>query len=155
MYDDQPQAAVTELLDPAAVRLTESVPDRLEAVRRTGDALVDCGAVDRSYVTSMLEREASVSTYLGQGVAIPHGTPAATALVHREALSFLRFDPPVDWDGAGEVTVAIGIAATGGRHVGVLAELTSILLDPCRAAELRAARSVNRVLELLATDRAA
>ena len=146
---DSPNATVAELLDPVAVRLHESAADRTEAIRRAGEALVDCGAVDRAYVTSMLEREESVSTYVGEGVAIPHGMPSARGLVRRDALSFLRFDRPVDWGGAGEVRVAIGIAAKDGRQVEVLAELASVLLDPGRAAALRAAGSAEEVVALL------
>lgn len=146
---DSPNATVAELLDPAAVRLHAPAADRSEAIRRAGEALVDSGAVGPAYVAAMLEREESVSTYVGQGVAIPHGTLAAKALVRRDALSFVRFDRPVDWGGAGEVTVAIGIAAKDGRQVEVLAELASVLLDPDRAAALRAAGSAEEVVELL------
>jgi mannitol PTS system EIIA component len=146
---DSPNATVAELLDPRAVRLHEAAADRTEAIRRAGEALVDTGAVDRAYVTSMLEREESVSTFVGEGVAIPHGTLAARDLVRRDALSFVRFDRPVDWGGAGEVTVAIGIAARAGRQVEVLAELATVLLDPDRAAALRAAGSAEEVAELL------
>ena len=142
-------AAVADLLLPAAVRLDERAADHTEAIRRAGEALVAVGAVDRAYVTSMLERERSVSTYVGEGVAIPHGTLAGKAAVHRDALSFLRFAEPVDWDGAGEVTVAIGIAARDGRQVEVLAELATILLDPDRAAALRSAGSAEEVVALL------
>jgi PTS system mannitol-specific IIA component len=146
---DVPQATVAELLDPRAVRLGETAADRSEAIRRAGAALVDAGAVDGAYVTSMLEREETISTYVGEGVAIPHGTLAGRSAVRRDALSFVRFDPPVDWGGAGAVTVAIGIAARDGRQVEVLAELASVLLDPERAAGLRAAGSAAEVVALL------
>lgn len=137
------------LLDPAAVRLGEAAADRDDAIRRTGAALVDTGAVQAAYVDAMLEREQSISTFVGEGVAIPHGTLEAKALINRDALSFVRFDPPVDWDGMGEVTVAIGIAAKDNGQVEVLQELASILLDPDRAAALRAATSAEEVTELL------
>ena len=146
---DSGTATVAELLDPRAGRRGVPAADRTEAIRRAGEALVDVGAVERGYVTSMLEREESVSTYVGEEVAIPHGTLAARALVTRDALSFVRFAAPVDWDGAGEVTVAIGIAARDGRQVEVLAELAAILLDPDRAAGLRAAGSAAEVIALL------
>ena len=137
------------LLDPAAVRLGEAAAARDDAIRRTGAALVDTGAVQAAYVDAMLEREQSISTFVGEGVAIPHGTLEAKALINRDALSFVRFDPPVDWDGMGEVTVAIGIAAKDNGQVEVLQELASILLDPDRAAALRAATSAEEVTELL------
>jgi PTS system mannitol-specific IIA component len=149
---DSPDATagtVAELLDPRAVRLGVPAADRTEAIRLAGEALVEVGAVDRAYVTSMLEREESVSTYVGEQVAIPHGTLAARASVRRDALSFVRFAEPVDWDGLGEVTLAIGIAAKDGRQVEVLAELASILLDPERAERLRTAASAEEVVALL------
>lgn len=146
---DSGSATVAELLDRRAVRLGVPAADRTEAIRQAGEALVEVGAVEKGYVTSMLEREESVSTFVGEQVAIPHGTLAGRALVRRDALSFIRFARPVDWDGQGEVTVAIGIAARDGRQVEVLAELAAILLDPDRAAGLRAAGSADEVLALL------
>jgi mannitol PTS system EIIA component len=141
-------AELTELLEPRAIRLAEVAADRDDAIRRTGQVLIDIGAVDESYVDAMVEREKSVSTYVGEGVAIPHGTLAGKDAVRRDALSFLRFDPPVDWDGA-EVHVAIGIAAVGNGHVAILSELAQILLEPDRAEALRAASSADEVLKLL------
>jgi PTS system mannitol-specific IIA component len=141
-------AELNELLDRRAIRLAETAADRDDAIRRTGQALIDVGAVDESYVDAMVERERSVSTYVGEGVAIPHGTLGGKDAVRRDALSFLRFETPVDWDGA-EVYVAIGIAAAGNGHVAILSELAQILLEPDRAEALRAASSADEVLKLL------
>lgn len=143
------ELTVSGLLAPAAVRLAERAADRTEAIRRAGEALVEAGAVEEAYVASMLAREESVSTYVGEQVAIPHGTLEGRALIRRDALSFVRFAEPVDWGGAGDVTVAIGIAAKGDGQVEVLAELASILLDPDRAQALREAGSPEEVLELM------
>jgi len=137
------------LLDPRAIRLAVAAASKEDAIQRCGQALVDIGAVDPSYVDSMLERERSVSTYVGEGVAIPHGTLSGKDSVHRDALSFLRFPDGVDWGGS-EVRVAIGIAAKGDGHLEILAELAEILLDPDRAAALRAAPDAGAVLRLLA-----
>lgn len=144
MSDVDPSA----LLAPDAIRLTERARSRDEAIRLCGQALVDCGAVEPAYVPAMLEREQSVSTYIGEGVAIPHATLAGKAAVVRDALSFLRFPDGVDWDGA-TVHVAIGIAAKGDGHVEILAELAQVLLDPERAEALRSAQTADAVLALL------
>lgn len=136
------------LLAPGAIRLAEQAADKAEAIRLCGQALVDCGAVESSYVPAMLEREASVSTYIGEGVAIPHATLAGKDAVLRDALCFLRFPDGVDWDGE-RVSVCIGIAARGDGHVEILAELAQVLLDPDRAAALRAAESAETVLTML------
>jgi PTS system mannitol-specific IIA component len=137
------------LLDPSAIRLAETATDRNAAIRRCGEVLVETGAVDPAYVEAMLEREQSISTYVGEGVAIPHATLAGKQAVHRDALAVLRFPAEVDWDGF-PVSVCVAIAARGDGHVAILAELAQILLDPDRAAALRAATSPEAVLELLA-----
>lgn len=136
------------LLAREAIRLDEHAAEKTAAVWLCGQALVDCGAVEPAYVPAMLEREESVSTYVGEGVAIPHATLAGKGAVLRDALCFLRFPDGVDWDGE-RVSVCIGIAAAGDGHVEILAELAQILLDPARAHALRTATSADDVLAML------
>ncbi|MFI6509165.1 PTS sugar transporter subunit IIA [Streptosporangium sp. NPDC050855] len=135
-------------LDPRAVHLTASATGREDAIRQCGRALLAVGAVDGSYIDTMLERERSISTYVGEGVAIPHGTAAAKDAVRHDAVSVLRFPGGVDWDGE-RVTVCVGIAARGDGHVRLLAELARILMDPDRARALREATEVAEVVRLL------
>ncbi len=137
-----------ELLDRAAVRLDAKATDRDDAVRQAGTALVEAGAVDASYVATMLERERSVSTFVGEGVAIPHGTLAGKDAVHHDAVSFVRFPGGVDWNGE-NVVLCIGIAARGDGHVRLLSELAQILLDPERARALRETDDIDEVVRLL------
>ena len=138
------------LLDRRAIRLAETAASRDDAIRRCGSVLVDIGAVEPEYVTAMLDRERSISTYVGEGVAIPHGTLEGKDLVRRDALAVLRFPAGVDWDGA-PVSVCVAIAARGDGHGALLAALADVLLDPERAAELRAVTDPARVLALLST----
>jgi mannitol PTS system EIIA component len=141
--------AAPELLDRRAIKLAEHAADRDDAIRRCGQTLHDIGAVDPTYVEAMLERERSISTYVGEGVAIPHATLAGKAAVRHDALAVLRFPDGVDW--AGEpVTVCVAIAAQGDGHVALLSELALILMDPDRAQELRDATDPDDVLRLLA-----
>jgi PTS system mannitol-specific IIA component len=104
--------------------------------------------VEPSYVEAMLEREQQVSTYVGEGVAIPHGTLAGKQAVVRDALCYLRFADPVDWGGQ-EVTVCVGIAAGGNGHVEVLAQLARVLVNPDQAQALRDAQRPEDVLQVL------
>ncbi len=147
MGDVSPDA----LLDRSAVRLAASATDRDDAVRQCGQALVDCGCVDETYVSGMLERESTISTYVGEGFAIPHGTEASKAAVRRDALSFVRFPAGVDWDGE-QVSVCIGIAAANNGHLSILAALAQILLEPDKADALRNAESFEDVIGMLAAD---
>ncbi|MFF3670461.1 PTS sugar transporter subunit IIA [Microtetraspora malaysiensis] len=139
-------------LDPRAIRLTAVADSRDDAIRQCGQALADVGAVDESYIGAMLERERSISTYVGEGVAIPHGTLVAKDAVHHDAICVLRFPGGVDWNGE-RVTVCVGIAARGDGHVRLLSELAQILLDPDSARALRDATEISDVVDLLQPSR--
>lgn len=139
------------LLELRGIQLDAAAAGAEEAIRIAGQRLVDIGAVEPSYVDAMLERERSVSTVMGEGVAIPHGTNESKGAVQRNALTFTRFPDGVDWNGK-QVTIAIGIAARGNDHVAILSKLATILVDPESAAQLRSATDPEQVLELLAPD---
>ena len=137
------------LLEERGIRLSQQAADRDDAIRQCGQALVEIGAVEPAYVDAMLERERSISTYVGEGVAIPHATLSGKAAVRRDALAVLRFPDGVDWDGA-PVHVCVAIAAVGDGHVEILGALAQILLDPDQAQQLRQATRAEQVLTLLA-----
>ena len=107
MSDEEAQKPLTELLAASSIRLDATATGRDDAIRQAGAALVEAGAVDPSYVDAMLERENSVSTFVGEGVAIPHGTLAGKDAVKDDAIVVLRFPDGVDWDG-NPVSVAVG-----------------------------------------------
>ncbi len=140
-----------DLLDRSAVRLDAAATDRDDAIRQCGRALVAAGAAEPGYIDAMVERERSVSTYVGEGVAIPHGTLAGKDLVHRDTLCVLRFPAGVDWGGE-RVALCVGIAAQGDGHVRILSELAQILMDPERARALRESNDVDEVIRLLQPD---
>jgi PTS system mannitol-specific IIA component len=137
------------LLEERGIRLSQTATDRDDAIRQCGQTLVDIEAVDPAYVDAMLERERSISTYVGEGVAIPHATLSGKAAVRRDALAVLRFPNGVDWDGA-LVQLCVAIAAVGDGHVEILGALAQILLDPDQAHQLREATKPEQVLTLLA-----
>jgi len=144
-------AALTSLLAESSIRLDAHATDRLDAVRQCGQALLEAGAVDESYIDAMIQREHSVSTFVGEGVAIPHGTLAGKEAVKQDALVVLRFPDGVDWDG-NDVRVCVGIAAAGGGHIALLSQLAEILLDPEKAERLRSAERPEQVYELLTPE---
>lgn len=135
-------------LDANAIHLGRTATDRDDAVEQAGRALLEIGAVEEAYVAAMHEREASVSTYIGEGVAIPHGTDESRVHVKRTALSFIQFPEGVDWGGP-TARVAVGIASQGNEHVAVLSALAQILTVPEQAEALRTATTPEAVLALL------
>ena len=145
------QGSAGGLLELRGIQLDATADGAEEAIRIAGQRLVDIGAVEPSYVEAMLDRERSVSTFMGEGVAIPHGTNESKEAVRRNALTFTRFPDGVDWNGK-QVTIAIGIAAQGNDHVGILSKLAQILVDGDSAQRLRSADDPQQVLDLLAPD---
>lgn len=136
------------LLEPTAVHLGLRATDRFDAVTQAGRALLQIGAVDEPYLDAMLERERGLSTYLGEGFALPHGTDASRVHVRRPAIAVLQFPDGVEWDGE-QVQVAIAVASASDEHVRVLAALATVITDPQRAEQLRTATDPEVVLELL------
>jgi mannitol/fructose-specific phosphotransferase system IIA component len=131
------------------VQLGLEAADKWDAVRQSGALLVALGACEPGYADAMVEREQSVSTFIGEGVAIPHGTDESRALVKRTTLGVLQFPGGVSWDG-NDVKVCVAIASSGNEHVAVLSALAQILMEPGDAERLRSARNPDDVLALLA-----
>jgi PTS system mannitol-specific IIA component len=147
----QETTALSALLAESSIRLEQSATNQEDAIRQTGAALLEAEAIDASYIDAMLERERSVSTFVGEGVAIPHGTLAGKDSVKNDAIVVLRFPDGVDWDG-NDVRVCVGIAARGNGHIALLSQLATVLLDPEKAAALRVATTSSEVYELLKPD---
>src|SRR2546421_140427 len=141
---------MSELLPRDAVRLGLRASDRFDAVRQSGQVLVEIGAVEPPYVDAMLERELQISTSLGEGFAIPHGTNESRQWIRETRLAFLQFPDGVDW-GDDNVIVCVGIAAVGDEHVSLLARLAEVLVIPEQAVRLRSAEQIDDVLAILAS----
>lgn len=122
--------------------------DRAAAIQQAGELLVAAGAVESSYVQAMHERETSVSTYMGNLLAIPHGTNEAKSAIRRSAISFVRFPRGVDWNGS-EVRFVIGIAGAGDDHLALLARIAEVFSDQAQVARLEQARTEDDVLAVL------
>jgi phosphocarrier protein FPr len=126
------------------IRLQAQARDKLDAIRQAGDLLVRSGCVEPPYVNGMLAREQTMSTYLGNGVSIPHGQHEDLAMVRRTGISVLQIPEGVEWEPGERAYLVIGIAATSNEHVGVLANLAEVIEDP-EAAE-RFARTTDPML---------
>lgn len=139
------------ILSADSVRLGQRASSKEDAIRQCGAVLVQTGASTEAYTDAMIERERSVSTYMGEGVAIPHGTDESRVHITRPALAVVQFNDGVDWNG-NQVQLCIAIASKSNEHVGILQSLATVLSDKERAARLRDSADVNEILELLDTS---
>lgn len=137
-----------KVLDLAQIDLGGVASSPTEAIEAAGRMLVEAGAVSPDYVGFMLAREQLMSTFMGNHLAIPHGTNEAKETIRRSALSFTRYDEPIDWDG-NEVRFVVGIAGKDGGHMEVLSKIALVFSDEEQVQQLLTAETPERVLELL------
>ena len=131
------------------ISLNASANSKEEATRMAGHLLVRGGYVDESYIDGMLAREKSMSTYIGNGVAIPHGQFDDLTLVHRTGISVLQIRDGVTWEDDEKAYLIIGIASNSDDHINILANLAEAIEDPETAKLLAETSEISVVLDHL------
>ncbi len=138
-----------DVLDSDSIVLAGTATTRDDAITEAGRLLVECGAVEPSYVDAMHERESSVSTFMGNGLAIPHGTNEAKDSIRRTAMSFVRYPQPIEWNGK-PVEFVVGIAGAGQDHMALLTQIAHVFLDKDQVERLRTAQSRGEIQAVIA-----
>jgi PTS system mannitol-specific IIA component len=131
-----------------SIRLHGTATTRDEAIAEVGELLVSTGSVTTDYVTAMFARESSVSTFMGNLLAIPHGTNESKDEVHRSAVAVVRYDHDIDWGGH-PVRFVIGSAGKGDSHLEVLGAIALVFSDLSAVDELQKASTPHQVLDRL------
>jgi PTS system mannitol-specific IIA component len=139
---------MSDVLTPSQIKVPGEARSKDDAIREAGQLLVDAGAVSPAYVDAMFEREKSVSTYMGNFLAIPHGTNEAKDTISASAISVVRYDEPIDWDG-NPVRFAVGIAGVENGHLEILGKIAIVFSDSDEVDKLLAARSADELHQLL------
>ncbi len=134
------------------IKLKQSSGDKLSAIKVIAADLTEKGLVQDGYVDGMLNREAQNSTFLGNGIAIPHGTTDTRNLVKETGVVVHHFPNGVDWGEGNTAYVAIGIAAKSDEHLGILKQLTKVLSADGVEQKLKQAKSANEIIGLLNGD---
>ena len=125
-----------------------SATTRDEAIREAGNLLLKADAVTPAYVDAMVERERSITTYMGSYLAIPHGTNESKETIKHSAVSLVRYVNPIDWDG-NEVRIVVGIAGVNDEHLGILSKIAIIFSDEVEAKKMLDATTVDELYQLL------
>jgi phosphotransferase system HPr (HPr) family protein len=143
-----------EVLSESAVVVGATAADKNKAIDLVGSLLVAEGCVTSAYIGQMQQREQIVSTYLGNGIALPHGTSESRDFVKRTGLAVAQFPDGVEW-GDERAHLVIGLAATSEEHLKVLARLATILGDQDLCRRLGStldAGEIHRTLTATETD---
>ncbi|HYN69481.1 MAG TPA: HPr family phosphocarrier protein [Candidatus Eisenbacteria bacterium] len=143
----------TEVLSTSAVVVGATAADPTAAIDIVGSILVAEGCVTPDYVAQMRQREAIMSTYLGNGIALPHGTDEARSAVLRTGLAVAQFPAGVPW-GEERAYLVIGLAATSEEHIEVLSRLATILGDEALTKRLGSSLDAAEIHRTLTSDEA-
>ena len=127
--------------------------DNKEATIAAGNILIENGYVEKEYIASMLEKleTQSFATYIGNGVAIPHGMAEWSKYVITTGISVIQVPDGVDWNEE-KAYIIVGIAANSDDHMNVLASLADSIEDLEEAKKLWSETSVDKIYELLSEN---
>ncbi len=142
-------------LDERLVRLQSKAANKQEAIRQVGQLLVDSGYIDPGYTNSMLGREEVANTYLGNGIAIPHGLQKDRDLIKQTGISVVQVPAGVTWNPGETALLVVGIAAKSDEHIEVLRRLTRVLGDQEQVARLTQTTDPRDIIEALTGERPA
>lgn len=138
---------MSELFSNNNIFLNVSVSNQDEAIEKAGRALVDSGVVKEGYIQAMKDRENVVSTFMGNGLAIPHGTDEAKDEVIASSLTLLQIPKGVDWNGE-EVKVVVGIAGKDGEHLDLLSKIAIIFSEEDNVDRIVNAKSAEEIKQV-------
>lgn len=137
------------LLPRELVRLDARVADKADAIAQAAALLVADGCVKPGFGASMERREAASNTYLGKGIAIPHGMVEDRDLILRDGIAVLQVRDGVEWNAGQRATLVVAIAARSDAHIGILRRLTRLLQDDARIADLTSTDDAGLVVAAL------
>ncbi|SUO93805.1 fructose-specific PTS transporter subunit EIIC [Suttonella ornithocola] len=133
----------------ALIQLGATPATKEEAIRQVAAILVENGKTTAEYVKGMFAREAQENTYLGNGVAIPHGTPQSRKYIKETAIAILQVPEGVDWEDGELAHIIVGIAAGDNEHLAVLKRLSTVVGDEAVAERLAKTSDIDDIRETL------
>lgn len=138
----------TDILVKDGIKLNLAPVSKEEAIQAAGDLLTKLGYVDATYVAAMQEREKLTTTYMGMGVAIPHGTSQAKGTVKKTGIVLLQYPEGADF-GDEKAQLVFGIAGIGDEHLDLLSKICGILEDEDVLETLKTTEDIEWVMEQL------
>ncbi|MFE3836382.1 phosphoenolpyruvate--protein phosphotransferase [Pseudogemmobacter sonorensis] len=141
-----------ELVPLELVRLDARPASKEAAIHEAVALLVAAGSVNPGFEKSVLRREAVSETYLGKGVAIPHGMVEDRGMIRKTAIAILQVRGGVEWNPGQIARFVVVIAATSEAHIGVLRRLTRLIQDEARLAQLAVTDDPRDLVAALSED---
>jgi multiphosphoryl transfer protein len=133
------------------IRLGAKISTKEEAIRAVGEILLSSGSIEPEYIESMLAREKTATTFLGNGLAIPHGRPQDSGRIKQTRVAVLQIPGGVSWQDGKTARLVFGIAAKSDEHIGLLRQLTGIVGDAALAERLANTTNPQEILDAVST----
>lgn len=137
------------LLSERAIRINASFSSKEEAIRECGRILVEEGYVDEGYIELMVQRDRASTVYVGNGVAVPHGTKASQRFVKATGMAIVQVPGGVDFGEGNVARLLIALAAKGDEHIDLLTEIAETCADDQRLAMLLSATKPSEIIGVL------
>lgn len=136
-----------EILTIDNIEIGVSLTTKEEAIRYAGKVLLDNGYIEPAYIEKMIERDQVSTTYIGNKVAIPHGTEDAKEAVEDTGLSIVITKDSVSFDG-NDVNILIGIAAKGNEHLEILSKIAIVCSNEENIERIIHAKSKQEIIDI-------
>ncbi len=140
----------SSMLSERTIRVNAAFSGKEEAIRACGRLLADAGHIEEEYIDLMVERDRLSTVYVGNGVAVPHGTKASGRFVRSTGIAVVQVPAGVDFGGGNVARILVGLAARGEEHMDILTEIAEICADDGRLAGLLEAATPRDLLEVIA-----
>lgn len=130
------------------IRMNEKIDNKYDAIRLAGELLQEGGYVNDHYIDEMIKREDLSTTYIGNDIAIPHGTESAKNDVMESGISVIQVPDGVDFNGD-KARVVFGIAGKDNTHLEILSNIAIFCSDMDNVEKLVSAKSKEEIMDLL------
>ncbi|MEM7802431.1 MAG: PTS sugar transporter subunit IIA [Chloroflexota bacterium] len=131
------------------ISLGASASDKSDAIKQAGQLLANSNCIKPEYIDGMLAREETMSTYLGNGVAIPHGTHDSIKYIQKSGISVLQVPEGVEWEEDEIAYLIIGIASSSDDHIEILSNLADVIEDEDEAMKMAKTSDPQLILDAL------
>lgn len=137
------------ILNEGNILLDVASEGKYEAIKRTGKLLVDQGYVETEYIEGMIKREDEVTTYIGNGISIPHGTSQYVQAIKNSGIVVLQYPNGVDFGDGNNAYILIGIAGKNDEHLEILSAIALVCQDENNVSLLREAKTKEAIISIL------
>lgn len=140
------------ILNEANILLNLKSEAKYDAINRVGSLLAANGYVDEQYKDGMRKREDDITTYIGNGIAIPHGINDYVKFIKTSGIVVAQYPEGVDFGDGNTAYIVIGIAGKDNTHMEILSKIAVVCLEEENVAKLVNAKNKREIIDILMSE---